>query len=175
MPSAFAAGSAAATEFLCSSQGIDAPYEKSCEHVYGMPLGQWKKQHQAKATPEQIARYEASKALHAKHAPDPPAPVVATVTPTDPAEPALTTPDAAGEASRKSKFPMTGVDSALASVLQSCAPLGAEDVPAGETAGRVLRADVAAADALPPFAACAAPPPPPRSPHSALPTPRTPH
>ena len=42
-------------------RGIDMSYEDAREIVYGMPYSQWKEKHQAEASPEQIAAYEASK------------------------------------------------------------------------------------------------------------------
>lgn len=35
--------------------------------IYGMPYGEWKSTHQARATPEQLAHFEKTKPLHAKH------------------------------------------------------------------------------------------------------------
>ena len=43
-------------------------YDDVAAYVYGMPQKEWKKKYQLKATPEQMATYEASKALHAIHA-----------------------------------------------------------------------------------------------------------
>jgi len=34
-------------------------YEQGRQHVYGMPYVQWKEKYQQKATPEQLAAYEA--------------------------------------------------------------------------------------------------------------------
>jgi len=42
-------------------------YEEAAQHVYGMTYGQWKKQHQKKATDEQMKLYNTSKPLHAVH------------------------------------------------------------------------------------------------------------
>ena len=42
-------------------------YDDATHHVYGIPYKQWKKQHQTAPTDEQMARYNASKSLHAKH------------------------------------------------------------------------------------------------------------
>ena len=36
-------------------------YEQAREIVYGMPFSQWKEHHQAKATPEQMAAFEAKR------------------------------------------------------------------------------------------------------------------
>lgn len=52
---------AAATE-----RGIDMDYDKAREVVYGMPYDEWKNRYQEKASPEQMARYEETKPLHAK-------------------------------------------------------------------------------------------------------------
>ncbi|BBB25069.1 DUF1244 domain-containing protein [Amphritea japonica] len=41
-------------------QNIEISYEEACEHVYGMPYSEWKKQHQKPATPEQLAAFEAT-------------------------------------------------------------------------------------------------------------------
>ena len=41
-------------------QGVELSYEQACEAVYGMPYSEWKEKHQKKATPEQLAAYEAS-------------------------------------------------------------------------------------------------------------------
>ncbi|MDO6562600.1 DUF1244 domain-containing protein [Amphritea sp. 1_MG-2023] len=41
-------------------QGVELSYEDACEHVYGMPYSEWKAKHQQKATPEQLAAYQAS-------------------------------------------------------------------------------------------------------------------
>ena len=37
-------------------------YEQAREHVYGMPYGEWKKQYQQPATPEQMAAFQARQA-----------------------------------------------------------------------------------------------------------------
>lgn len=42
-------------------------YDEAAQHVYGMTYDTWKERHQAKATPEQLERYQASEALQAKH------------------------------------------------------------------------------------------------------------
>lgn len=39
--------------------GEELDYEQAREIIYGMPYSQWKDLHQAKATPEQIAAFEA--------------------------------------------------------------------------------------------------------------------
>ena len=41
-------------------RGIELSYEEACEQVYGMPYSEWKEKHQKKATPEQLAAYEAT-------------------------------------------------------------------------------------------------------------------
>ena len=41
--------------------GEEVDYEQAREIVYGMPYSQWKENHQAKATPEQLAAFEARK------------------------------------------------------------------------------------------------------------------
>lgn len=42
-------------------------YDGACELVYGVPYSEWKRQFQAKASPEQLLAYEASQGLHAQH------------------------------------------------------------------------------------------------------------
>lgn len=44
-------------------------YADACERVYGMPYAQWKAKFQAKATADQLERYNASKPMHAAHDP----------------------------------------------------------------------------------------------------------
>lgn len=41
--------------------GQEVDYEQAREIVYGMPYSQWKENHQAKATAEQLAAFEARK------------------------------------------------------------------------------------------------------------------
>lgn len=41
-------------------QGVALSYEEACEQVYGMPYADWKAQYQKKATPEQLAAFEAT-------------------------------------------------------------------------------------------------------------------
>ncbi|MEZ5503214.1 MAG: DUF1244 domain-containing protein [Halioglobus sp.] len=41
--------------------GVAIDYEQARERVYGMPYAQWKAQHQAEATPEQVAAFEKGK------------------------------------------------------------------------------------------------------------------
>lgn len=40
-------------------RGIDIDYEEAREKVYGMPYSEWKEKFQTKATPEQMAAFEA--------------------------------------------------------------------------------------------------------------------
>ncbi len=40
-------------------QGESIDYEAARERIYGMPYSQWKQNHQIKATPEQMAAFEA--------------------------------------------------------------------------------------------------------------------
>jgi len=40
-------------------RGVEIDYEQAREKVYGMPYGEWKDKHQTKATPEQMAAFEA--------------------------------------------------------------------------------------------------------------------
>lgn len=47
-------------------RGADIDYDAAREAVYGMSYDQWKDQHQAKATEQQLATYEETKPLHAK-------------------------------------------------------------------------------------------------------------
>lgn len=47
-------------------RGEDVDYDMAREAVYGMSYDDWKSQYQAKATQEQMDRYEATKPLHAK-------------------------------------------------------------------------------------------------------------
>ena len=44
-------------------KGLDIDYEQAREIVYGMPYAEWKAKHQAEATPEQKAAFDAQ----AKH------------------------------------------------------------------------------------------------------------
>ena len=43
-------------------QGLEVDYEAAREIVYGMPYSEWKEKYQAKATPEQMAAFEAKQA-----------------------------------------------------------------------------------------------------------------
>lgn len=47
-------------------RGVDIDYEAAREAVYGMPYSQWKANHQAKASPEQLAAFEAKQAQKSK-------------------------------------------------------------------------------------------------------------
>jgi uncharacterized protein len=40
-------------------QNVEIDYDQAREAVYGMPYSQWKDNHQLKATPEQMAAFEA--------------------------------------------------------------------------------------------------------------------
>ena len=42
-----------------SELGEEIDYEQAREIIYGMPYSQWKENHQPKATPEQLAAFEA--------------------------------------------------------------------------------------------------------------------
>ena len=44
-----------------SELGEEIDYEQAREIIYGMPYSQWKENHQPKATPEQMAAFEAKK------------------------------------------------------------------------------------------------------------------
>ncbi|TQV73683.1 DUF1244 domain-containing protein [Aliikangiella marina] len=39
--------------------GVEIDYEQAREYVYGMPYAEWKEKYQTKATPEQLAAFEA--------------------------------------------------------------------------------------------------------------------
>ena len=41
--------------------GEEVDYEQAREIIYGMPYSEWKEHHQEKATPEQMAAFEAKK------------------------------------------------------------------------------------------------------------------
>jgi len=45
----------------------NATYDDALQAVYGMGYAEYKARHQAKANPEQLARFEAVKQLHADH------------------------------------------------------------------------------------------------------------
>lgn len=46
--------------------GIDISREQARAYVYGMSTDEWKARHQAPATPEQLARFEAAMQRHPK-------------------------------------------------------------------------------------------------------------
>jgi len=46
--------------------GVDMSDAEAREAVYGMPYDDWKDQHQEKASPEQKARFDETKPLHAE-------------------------------------------------------------------------------------------------------------
>lgn len=50
--------------------GRGVTYDEACEVIYGEPYGAWKKKHQKPATPDQLAKFEATKPFHAKHEKD---------------------------------------------------------------------------------------------------------
>ena len=47
-------------------KGIEIDYEAAREHIYGMPYNEWKDKYQTKATPEQMAAFEARQAQKSK-------------------------------------------------------------------------------------------------------------
>ena len=49
-----------------NEMGEEMDYDQAREAIYGMPFGDWKEQHQAKASDEQIKAFEDTKPLHAK-------------------------------------------------------------------------------------------------------------
>jgi len=61
-------GEAEPTTAASTIQALDAlGYDEAAEHVYGCAYPEWKERHAAKASDEQMARYGASKPLHASH------------------------------------------------------------------------------------------------------------
>ena len=48
------------------SRSQDLDYDSAREAIYGMSYDEWKGKFQEKASPEQLAEYEATKPLHAK-------------------------------------------------------------------------------------------------------------
>jgi len=48
------------------NQGLDMDYAGAQEQVYGMSIEQWKQQHQAPASAQQLQKFEDTKPLHAK-------------------------------------------------------------------------------------------------------------
>ena len=49
-----------------NEMGEEMDYDQAREAIYGMPFGEWKENHQAKANDEQIKAFEETKPLHAK-------------------------------------------------------------------------------------------------------------
>jgi hypothetical protein len=47
---------------VAEEYGAPIDYDGAREIVYGMPYAEWKAKHQTKATPEQLAKFEAHKA-----------------------------------------------------------------------------------------------------------------
>ena len=47
-------------------RGLEMDYDEAREVVYGMSYEEWKNSHQAPASDEQKAKYEATRPLHAK-------------------------------------------------------------------------------------------------------------
>jgi hypothetical protein len=47
-------------------RGEDVDYDAAREVVYGMTYGEWKDKHQAKASDEQMQKFEETKPLHAE-------------------------------------------------------------------------------------------------------------
>jgi len=52
-----------------NAQGVEQSYDDATLAVYGMPLKEWKKQHQGKATEEQLELFSSNKHLHADTSP----------------------------------------------------------------------------------------------------------
>ena len=48
------------------ARGQAVDYDSAREAIYGMSYDEWKGKYQEKASPEQMARYETTKPLHAK-------------------------------------------------------------------------------------------------------------
>ena len=48
-------------------RGLRMNYDEALEVVYGEPYADWKKKHQSKASPEQMALFESNAHLHAQH------------------------------------------------------------------------------------------------------------
>ena len=48
-------------------RGLEIGYDQAREIVYGMPYGEWKAKHQAPASPEQQAAYDARQAERKDH------------------------------------------------------------------------------------------------------------
>lgn len=49
-----------------AERGVELSDEEARTAIYGMPYPEWKKRHQKEATPEQQARFEETKPLHAE-------------------------------------------------------------------------------------------------------------
>jgi len=47
-------------------RGVEISYDDAREIIYGMPFNDWKAQHQAEASPEQMQLFEETKPLHAE-------------------------------------------------------------------------------------------------------------
>lgn len=47
-------------------QGLEFDYSDAQKIIYGMEIGEWKENHQGKASDEQLKRYEETSDLHAK-------------------------------------------------------------------------------------------------------------
>ncbi len=47
-------------------RGVEMSYDDARTEIYGMPYGAWKDKHQAPASDEQKAKFEATKPMHAK-------------------------------------------------------------------------------------------------------------
>ncbi len=47
-------------------RGVDISDEEAREAIYGMPYAEWKQNHQAKASEEQMQKFEETKPLHAE-------------------------------------------------------------------------------------------------------------
>lgn len=47
-------------------RGVEVDYDEAREVVYGMPYGEWKDKHQAKASDEKMRQFEETKPLHAE-------------------------------------------------------------------------------------------------------------
>lgn len=47
------------------ARGVEVDYDQAREVVYGMPYAQWKQRYQKEATPEQLARFNATQSAHA--------------------------------------------------------------------------------------------------------------
>ena len=49
-----------------NEMGEEMDYDQAREAIYGMPFSEWKENHQAKASDDQIKAFEDTKPLHAK-------------------------------------------------------------------------------------------------------------